>query len=131
MRGFRCLRAFVPWAGRLGPLNLLNAAFELVASIFGWASVFQLAKNKAVRGVFAPTFLVSAAWAISAIGYYYSHDDVVSAAICVTRAAAYVVWSVMWLHFSQRAPGKPSLRLVSTSARSAPSRSTSSQQHDQ
>lgn len=111
-------------------LNTLNAIFELLASVFGWLSVLRLSRAKAVRGVFAPTFLVSAAWAISAIGYYWSHDDAISAAICVTRAAAYVVWSCMWLHFSQRTPGQPKLRLVSTSARSAPSRSTSSQQHD-
>lgn len=111
-------------------MNSVNATFELLASVFGWLSVIRLTQTKAVQGVFAPSFLVSAAWAVSAIFYYSAHDDVVSAAICVTRAAAYVVWSCMWLHFSQRAPGKPSLRLVSTSARCAPARSTSSQRHD-
>jgi hypothetical protein len=107
-------------------VNLVNAIFETLGSIFGWLSVLKLARSKTVSGVFAPSFAVSAAWAVAAIPYYWVHEDKASASICVTRALAYIVWTVLWCHFSLQPRKKPDLRLVVKNVRSAPDHSTSS-----
>jgi hypothetical protein len=93
-------------------LDFANAFFELLASIFGWLSVWELFKKKTVSGVFAPGFILSAVWAICSLPYYHVHQDYLSAAVCATRAAAYAAWSCMWLHFSLQPKRKSKPTLV-------------------
>ena len=111
-------------------VNLLNCAFETIAAILGWVSVWKLAHQKTVVGVFAPSFVFSALWAICAVPYYVVHADLLSASACSFRALALLSWSFMWIHFSQKVPGKkPNLRLVQMK-KPSPACSTSSPRHD-
>lgn len=104
--------------------SYVNATFELVQAVLVWASVFRLSQEKRVQGVYAPTFFFSTAWAFTAIPYYWSHNDWLSALPCVVRTLGLAAWSCMFLHF-KLAPAKPVVNL-----RSVPAGLTSSRRFD-
>lgn len=93
-------------------MNYVNAAFECIAAIFGWISVFKLLKEQRVQGVFGPAFVLSAVWACTAVFYYVNHADTASALFCSIRALAYVVWCCLWGHYSTQPTVRVPLRVV-------------------
>lgn len=95
-----------------------NALFEFVSAVLTWVSVGKLAQEKRVQGVFAPSFLLSAVWAVVGVPYYLSHTDYWSAGPCFIRALGLVVWSCLWLHYKLKpvVSSKPGgqVRLISS-----------------
>lgn len=56
----------------------VTATFEVIAALFVWANVARLARDRSVRGVFAPVFVFYTLWGVwncffySALGQWAS-----------------------------------------------------------
>lgn len=70
----------------------MNAAFELGGALLNWQNVVRLRRDKAVRGVYWPAWVVFALWGYWNIYYYYSLGQLLSWLAGMVMVAANTVW---------------------------------------
>lgn len=74
--------------------DIVNGSFELIGAIIGWANVYKLTKDKAVKGIYWPLTVFYTVWAGWNIYYYpYLHQPLstIGGACMLTASAAWVI----------------------------------------
>lgn len=80
-------------------ISHLNAAFEAVAAVLAWVSVYRLHRDRRVSGVFVGQILFSLVWGLLCPFYYIEHGDYLSMVGACARDAATAVWLLLfWAH---------------------------------
>lgn len=77
-------------------MNYLNASFEAVGALLAWYNVWLVAHTPPA-GVSWMAVAFSAVWGLTAVQYYRSHGDKLSAWGAIVRAAGNLVWTVIAL----------------------------------
>ncbi len=80
----------------------INSLFEGIGALFVWRNVWQLFKDRAVRGVYWPTWAFFSAWGLWNLYYYPSLDQWFSFSAGVLLASGNITWCIMAFLFHQK-----------------------------
>ena len=83
--------------------DTINAGFELGGALLIWLNVARLAKDKSVRGVYAPVFMFYAAWGLWNIVYYPAIGQTLSFWAGLGVVAGNAAWCALAFTYWRRA----------------------------
>lgn len=90
--------------GRLTSVNLpdlINGAFELAGGLATWLNVKRLLRDKQVRGVYWPIWILMTAWGFWNLYYYTQLGQIFSLLGGIALAFGNLVWVVMAVYYGR------------------------------
>lgn len=75
-------------------LDIINSGFQLLGSIAAWANFYKLYKDKIIKGIYWPVFILYSLWGLWNLVYFYGLGHWYSFSMGLILATGNLAWLV-------------------------------------